>query len=93
MSAKAVAEAAELAARNVPFEVVYYPRAGWSDFVVKAEAVEGAMKAAWCPGMRVKMALETEDSSRMTWFQGTVSSSSAPDNGPWRGSPWRLLQV
>ncbi|KAL1290559.1 hypothetical protein HN51_059051 [Arachis hypogaea] len=90
---KAVAEAAELAARTMPFEVVYYPRAGWSDFVVKAEAVEAAMKAGWCPGMRVKMAVETEDASRMTWFQGTVSSASVPDNGPWRGSPWRMLQV
>ncbi|MED6163641.1 Arf17p [Stylosanthes scabra] len=93
VTVKAVAEAAELAVRAMPFEVVYYPRAGWSDFVVKSEAVEGAMKAGWCPGMRVKMAVETEDSSRMTWFQGTVSSASAPDNGPWRGSPWRMLQV
>ncbi|KAI4307334.1 hypothetical protein L6164_030534 [Bauhinia variegata] len=93
LSAKSVAEAAELAAQNMPFEVVYYPRAGWSDFVVKAEVVEEAISIVWTPGMRVKMAMETEDSSRMTWFQGTVSSASAPDNGPWRGSPWRMLQV
>ncbi|XP_061339546.1 auxin response factor 17-like [Gastrolobium bilobum] len=85
---KVVASAVESAAQKVPFEVVYYPKAGWSDFVVKAEVVEEAMKTLWCPGMRVKMSMETEDCSRMTWFQGTVSSVSAPDNGP-----WRMLQV
>ncbi|XP_041015644.1 auxin response factor 17-like isoform X2 [Juglans microcarpa x Juglans regia] len=91
--AEAVAEAAELAAKGMPFEVVYYPSAAWSEFVVKAEAVEGALSVFWTTGMRVKMAMETEDSSRMTWFQGTVSGASVPDSGPWRGSPWRMLQV
>lgn len=93
LSAEAVAEAAELAAQGLPFEVVYYPRVGWSDFVVKAELVEEALKVFWTAGMRLKMAMETEDSSRMTWFQGTVSTASPPDSGPWRGSPWRMLQV
>ncbi|CAL0317898.1 unnamed protein product [Lupinus luteus] len=93
VSAKAVMQAAEAAAQGMPFEIVYHPRAGWSDFVVSAEAVEEAMRSAWSHGMRVKMAMETEDSSRMTWFQGTVTSASAPDSGPWRGSPWRMLQV
>ncbi|KAG2701010.1 hypothetical protein I3843_06G022800 [Carya illinoinensis] len=93
LPAKAVAEAAELAAKEMPFEVVYYPSAGWSEFVVKAEAVEEALNVFWTSGMRVKMAMETEDSSRMTWFQGTVSGASVPDSGPWRGSPWRMLQV
>ncbi|KAI4337753.1 hypothetical protein L6164_016130 [Bauhinia variegata] len=93
LSAKSVAEAAELAAQNMPFEVVYFPRAGWSDFVVKAEVVEEAVNIVWAPGMRVKMAMETDDASRMTWFQGTISSACAPDNGLWRGSPWRMLQV
>ncbi|TKY74328.1 Auxin response factor 17 [Spatholobus suberectus] len=93
LSAKVVAEAAELAARNMPFEVVYYPKAGWSEFVVKTEAVDEAMSVAWSPGMRVKMAVETDDSSRMTWFQGTVSSVSFHDNDQWRGSPWRMLQI
>ena len=93
LSAEAVAEAAELAAQGLPFEVVYYPRAGWSDFVVKAEVVEEALNVFWTPGMKVKMAMETEDSSRMTWFQGTVSAASVPDGGPWQGSPWRMLQV
>lgn len=79
--------AAESAARGVPFEVLYYPRAGFADFVVSAEVVEKAVKFAWVGGLRVKIGIETEDSSRMTWFQGTVSSASY-DNGP-----WRMLQV
>lgn len=93
MSAEAVVGAAEMAAAGRPFEVVYYPKAGWSDFVVKAEVVEKALNVFWSAGMRVKMSVETEDSSRMTWFQGTLSSVSIPDNGPWQRSPWRMLQV
>ncbi|KAK7282770.1 hypothetical protein RIF29_11808 [Crotalaria pallida] len=88
-----VAEAAELAAQGMPFEVVYYPSAGSPDFVVKAEIVDEAMRVVWSPGLRVKMAVETEDSSRMSWFQGTVSAVCVPENGQWRGSPWRMLQV
>lgn len=93
LSPKLVSEAAELAAQGMPFEVVYYPKAGWSDFVVRAEVVDDAMGVMWSPGMRIKMAVETDDSSRTTWFQGVVSSLSVPDNGPWRGSPWRMLHV
>ncbi|KAJ6398870.1 hypothetical protein OIU77_019600 [Salix suchowensis] len=93
LSQEAVAEAVEMAAKGLPFDVVYYPRAGWySDFVVRAEAVEAALGVFWTAGMRVKMAMETEDSSRMTWFQGTVSGTGLPDSGAWRGSPWRMLQ-
>ncbi|KAJ8762879.1 hypothetical protein K2173_023008 [Erythroxylum novogranatense] len=94
VSPEAVAGAAEMAAQGLPFEVVYYPKAGWySDFVVRAEVVEAALSVLWTAGLRVKMAMETEDSSRMTWFQGTVAAASMPDSGPWRGSPWRMLQV
>ncbi|KAL2339847.1 hypothetical protein Fmac_007787 [Flemingia macrophylla] len=93
LPAKVVAEAAELAAQNMPFEVVYYPKAGWSEFVVKSEAVDEAMRIMWSPGMRVKMAIETDDSSRATWFQGSVASVCFNDNGRWRGSPWRMLQI
>ncbi|KAJ7006734.1 hypothetical protein NC653_005940 [Populus alba x Populus x berolinensis] len=94
LSQEAVVEAVERAAKGLPFEVVYYPRAGWySDFVVRAEVVEAALRVFWTAGMRVKMAVETEDSSRMTWFQGTVSGTGLPDCGAWRGSPWRLLQI
>ncbi|KAA8546350.1 hypothetical protein F0562_002911 [Nyssa sinensis] len=93
VSAESVEEAAELAAQGMAFEIVYYPRAGWADFVVKAEMVEESLNMFWTAGMRVKMAMETEDLSRMTWFQGAISTAMVPDNGPWRGSPWRMLQV
>jgi len=92
-SPRVVAEAAELAARNMQFEVVYYPKAGRSKFVVKAEVVDAAMRIAWRAGMRVKMSVETDDSSMMTWVQGAVSAVSSHDNGQWRNSPWRMLQV
>ncbi|KAL7263342.1 hypothetical protein ACSBR1_001503 [Camellia fascicularis] len=92
VSAESVAEAAELAAQGMGFDVVYYPRVGWADFVVKAETVEESLSVFWTAGVRVKMGMETEDSSRRTWFQGTVSSATVPDNGPWRRSPWRMLQ-
>ncbi|XP_038704495.1 auxin response factor 17 isoform X2 [Tripterygium wilfordii] len=90
---EAVAQAAERAAQGFPFEVLYYPKMGSADFVVRAEAVEAALNVFWTPGMRVKMAMETEDSSKMTWFQGTVAAASVPESGPWCGSPWRMLQV
>jgi hypothetical protein len=93
LSPNSVAMAAELASQGMAFEVVYYPKAGWSDFVLKAEVVDAAMSVTWCPGMRIKMAVETDDSSRTTWFQGVVSSVNVPEHGPWRGSPWRMLQV
>ncbi|PKI61045.1 hypothetical protein CRG98_018566 [Punica granatum] len=90
---ESVVKAIEHAARGMPFEVIYYPRAGWSDFVVRADVVEASMKSYLAAGVRVKMAVETEDTSRMTWFQGTVSSTAMPENGPWAGSPWRMVQV
>ncbi|KAK4773259.1 hypothetical protein SAY87_028278 [Trapa incisa] len=93
VSPDSVVKAIEHAARGFPFEVVYYPRAGWSDFVVRTEVVEAAMRGCWPTGMRVKMAMETEDTSRITWFQGTISSTAIPENGPWVGSPWRMVQV
>ncbi|XP_010539617.1 PREDICTED: auxin response factor 17 isoform X1 [Tarenaya hassleriana] len=92
LTPEAVAEAMDRAAKGLPFDVVYYPTAGWSDFVVKAEDVEASMAVYWAPGMRVKMAMETEDSSRITWFQGIISSTFQ-ETGPWRGSPWKQLQV
>uniref|UniRef100_A0A1J3K819 Auxin response factor n=1 Tax=Noccaea caerulescens TaxID=107243 RepID=A0A1J3K819_NOCCA len=92
LTAEAVSEAINRASQGLPFEVVYYPTAGWSDFVVRAEDVEASMNIFWSPGTRVKMAMETEDSSRITWFQGIVSST-LQETGPWRGSPWKQLQI
>lgn len=91
--AESVIEAARLAASGQPFEVVYYPRAGTPEFCVKAAAARAAMRVQWCPGMRFKMAFETEDSSRISWFMGTISSVQAADSLRWPNSPWRLLQV
>ncbi|XP_038993652.1 auxin response factor 10-like [Hibiscus syriacus] len=85
--------AAVAVSRRQPFEVVYYPRASTLEFCVKASAVKAAMKIPWCRGMRFKMAAETEDSSRISWFKGTVSAVQVVDPIRWPNSPWRLLQV
>ncbi|OIT25622.1 PREDICTED: auxin response factor 16-like isoform X1 [Nicotiana attenuata] len=91
--AESVIEAAKLAACGQPFEVVYYPRASTPEFVVKASAVRAAMRVQWSSGMRFKMPFETEDSSRISWFMGTISSVHVEDPIHWPNSPWRLLQV
>ncbi|KAL5998357.1 Auxin response factor 18 [Asimina triloba] len=90
---ESVVEAATLAANGQPFEVVYYPRASTPEFCVKAPAVRAAMRIQWCSGMRFKMAFETEDSSRISWFMGTISAVQVADFARWPNSPWRLLQV
>uniref|UniRef100_A0A0D9YV95 Auxin response factor n=1 Tax=Oryza glumipatula TaxID=40148 RepID=A0A0D9YV95_9ORYZ len=91
--AEDVVEAARLASGGQPFEVVYYPRASTPEFCVRAAAVRAAMRVQWCPGMRFKMAFETEDSSRISWFMGTVAGVQVADPIRWPQSPWRLLQV
>ncbi|GKV08305.1 hypothetical protein SLEP1_g19958 [Rubroshorea leprosula] len=88
-----VLEAVALATKGQRFEVVYYPRACTPEFCVKASAVKAAMRINWCSGMRFKMPFETEDSSRISWFMGTVSSVQVADPIRWPNSPWRLLQV
>ncbi|XP_021896197.1 LOW QUALITY PROTEIN: auxin response factor 10 [Carica papaya] len=90
---ESVVEAVALAAAGQPFEVVYYPRASTPEFFVKASAVKAAMRIHWCSGMRFKMAFETEDSSRISWFMGTVSFVQVADPIRFPNSPWRLLQV
>ncbi|XP_039037565.1 auxin response factor 18-like [Hibiscus syriacus] len=93
LRAEAVAESVALAGSGQPFEVVYYPRASTPEFCVKESAVKAAMRVPWCSGMRFKMPFETEDSSRISWFVGTVSSVQVADPIRWPNSPWRLLQV
>ncbi|CAN4119323.1 unnamed protein product [Withania somnifera] len=90
---ESVVEAAYLAARGQPFEVIYYPRANTPEFCVRASSVNAARRIQWCSGMRFKMAFETEDSSRISWFMGTISSIQVADPIRWPNSPWRLLQV
>ncbi|WCJ41013.1 auxin response factor 10 [Euphorbia peplus] len=93
VKAEEVLDAAARAANGQAFEVVYYPRASTPEFCVKASLVRAAMRIQWCSGMRFKMAFETEDSSRISWFMGTVASVQVSDPIRWPNSPWRLLQV
>ncbi|KAJ8768765.1 hypothetical protein K2173_023669 [Erythroxylum novogranatense] len=88
-----VLEAANCATNGQPIEVVYYPRASTPEYFVKASSVRAAMRIPWCSGMRFKMAFETEDSSRISWFMGTVATAQVADPVRWPNSPWRLLQV
>ncbi|KAL2649653.1 hypothetical protein R1flu_017781 [Riccia fluitans] len=92
VTAQSVLEAASLAVQGQPFEVVYYPRASTAEFCVKAQAVKAALDHSWYPGMRFKMAFETEDSSRISWFMGSISAVQ-PADPIWHKSPWRVLQV
>ncbi|MQL72757.1 hypothetical protein Taro_005088 [Colocasia esculenta] len=89
---EAVVEATTLAGLDHPFEVVYYPRVGSPEFVVRKEVVEAALRVPWSTGTRVKMAMETVDSSRITSFQGTVSCI-VQHSPPFSYSPWRTLEV
>lgn len=93
VTAESVIEAANLAANGHPFEVVYYPRASTPEFCVKASAVKAANRMHWAPGMRFKMAFETEDSSRISWFMGTIAGVQYSDPIRWPHSLWRILQV
>ncbi|KAL9322764.1 hypothetical protein ACSQ67_010817 [Phaseolus vulgaris] len=93
VSGESVREAIALAANNQPFEIVYYPRANTPEFCIRTSAVRGAMRIQWCSGMRFKMPFETEDSSRISWFMGTIASVQVLDPIRWPNSPWRLLQV
>ncbi|CAA6662443.1 unnamed protein product [Spirodela intermedia] len=93
LTPEAVIKAVTLAANGQPFEVVYYPRASTPEFCVRTGAVKAALRINWCSGMRFKMAFETEDSSRISWFMGTISSVQCADALRWPDSPWRILQV
>ncbi|VVB13032.1 unnamed protein product [Arabis nemorensis] len=88
-----VVQAAIKAANGKAFEVVYHPRNSTPEFCVMAGTVRRAMEVQWCRGMRFKMAFETEDSSRISWFMGSVSAVQPADTIRWPDSPWRLLEV
>lgn len=86
-----VKEAVDKAVRGVGFEIVYHPKVDVCDFVVQAEKVESSiLDVPWTVGTKVKMALETEDLSRMIWMQGTVSKIN---QGGSNNTPWKMLQV
>ncbi|CAA2985123.1 auxin response factor 18-like [Olea europaea subsp. europaea] len=90
---ESVLNATLLAANGQPFEVVYYPCARTPEFCVKVSSVSASMRIQWCREMRFKMAFETEDSSRISWFMGTIASVQVADPICWPNSMWRLLQV
>ncbi|CAI8614597.1 unnamed protein product [Vicia faba] len=92
VKAEDVIEAVRLGVNMQPFDVVYYPRVGTPEFFVKTSSIRTALQIRWCCGMRFKMAFETEDSSRISWFMGTITSVQAADPA-WPDSLWRLLQV
>ncbi|KAF0904532.1 hypothetical protein E2562_035429 [Oryza meyeriana var. granulata] len=97
--AENVLTAATMATSGQPFEVLYYPRASTPEFCVKAGVVRAAMRTQWFAGMRFKMAFETEDSSRISWFMGTVSAVQVSWDEPdllqnvKRVSPWLVELV
>ncbi|XP_076884173.1 auxin response factor 18-like [Bidens hawaiensis] len=93
VEADSVIQAVKQATSGQPFEVEFYPRASTPEFCVKASLVKNAMQIRWSPGMRFKMPFETEDSSRISWFMGTITSVQVADPIRWPDSPWRLLQV
>ncbi|KAK9072778.1 hypothetical protein SSX86_009213 [Deinandra increscens subsp. villosa] len=93
VESESVVQAVKQATSGQSFEVEFYPRASTPEFCVKASVVKNAMQIRWSPGMRFKMPFETEDSSRISWFMGTISSVQVADPIRWPDSPWRLLQV
>ncbi|CAI8614595.1 unnamed protein product [Vicia faba] len=92
VKAEDVIEAVKLGVNMQPFDVVYYPRVGTPEFFVKTSLIRTALQIRWYSGMRFKMAIETEDSSKINWFMGTIASLQAAD-AAWPDSLWRLLQV
>ncbi|CAI8585268.1 unnamed protein product [Vicia faba] len=92
VKAEDVIEAVKLGVNMQPFDVVYYPHVGTPEFFVKTSLVRTALETRWDCGMRFKMAFETEDSSKINWFIGTIASVQAADPA-WPDSLWRLLQV
>jgi hypothetical protein len=95
-------EALASASSGRPFEALYFPRrsptpsrsSSSSDaFCVDARAVHASLRHPWSPGMRFKMAVETEDASRVSWFMGTVAKVQDADPILWPNSPWKMLQV
>ncbi|CAA3013103.1 auxin response factor 18-like [Olea europaea subsp. europaea] len=88
LKAESVIKAATLAAAGQRFEVVYYPRASTPEFCVRASLVKTALQIQRHSGIRFKMAFETEDSSRISWFMGTISAAQVFYPVHWPDSPW-----
>lgn len=93
VSVDSVIDSSTRAANGELFEVVYYPRAA-PEFCVNVEVVRAATRIQWCPGMRLKLAFESEeDPSQTHWYSGMISSVKPLDSFQWPFSPWRSLEV
>ncbi|KAI5404730.1 hypothetical protein KIW84_051765 [Lathyrus oleraceus] len=92
VKAEDVIEAVKLCVNMKPFDVIYYPRVSTLEFFVKPSLIRKELHIRWCCGMRFKMAIETEDSSKTHWLMGTIPFVQAADLA-WPDSLWRLLQV
>ncbi|KAL2473390.1 Auxin response factor [Forsythia ovata] len=53
------------------------------DFVVSANKVENSLSILWTSSMRVKMAVDIENFSKMNWFPGTISATISLHGGTW----------
>ncbi|KAI5082455.1 hypothetical protein GOP47_0002198 [Adiantum capillus-veneris] len=90
---QSVVEAATAASSGQSFEIVYYPRASAAEFCVKSHLVRKSLQRSWAPGMRFKMAVDTDDASRTSWYMGTIMTVEEVDPVCWPMSPWKILQV
>ncbi|MCO5557457.1 hypothetical protein L7F22_011022 [Adiantum nelumboides] len=90
---QSVVEAATAASSGQSFQIVYYPRASASEFCVKLQLVRKALQQNWAPEMRLKMAVDTDDASRTSWYMGIILKVEEVDPVRWPMSPWKILQV
>lgn len=91
--AEEFAEAVRRAARGEAFEAVFYPRDGAAEFCVRAAEVRAALSDPWRSGLRLKMEVEDETTSRVKNCNGITTAVKAFDPVHWPNSPWRVLQV
>ena len=66
-----------------PFEAVYLPDASTPDFRVKTLYVNVFLGLQWYACISFKTTFKTEDSSRIGWFMGTISSIRYADPVIW----------
>ncbi|KAH7365549.1 hypothetical protein KP509_18G034300 [Ceratopteris richardii] len=93
VTSQSVVDAVTAAISGQSFEILYYPRAAASEFCVKLKLVNKALQYNWASGMRFKMAVETEDASRTSWYLGTILEVEEVDPVQWPKSPWKVLRV
>ncbi|XP_047335364.1 auxin response factor 16-like [Impatiens glandulifera] len=93
ISPESVIESLNLASKGEAFEVVYYPQVNAPAFCVESLKVTKSLKIPWDAGSSCKIELESEDSSRKSWFDGTITSVEPFDPDHWKLSPWKSIKV